>query len=254
MQVEQQTERSFAKSENYNVLSPQQANVNWASQKNNEYPQQKSNKGAAESKHDFNETKCKEIIYYSNYCKHSQKVVQYLVKNGFTDRISFICIDNRKKDTVSGQIYIILQNGNKTLLPPNIHSVPSLLLINDKFRVVTGDDIIDYYKPHQESSFLNTNFNGGEPSAYDFNSGGSCFIKSDKYTFYNTSPEDLGVSGKGGLRQMHNYTKATHDPVYINTPLDDYRPDKISNDLTLEVLEKKRMEEIGSSSSQPKVI
>jgi len=188
------------------------------------------------------------IIYYSNYCKHSQKIVQYLVKNGFTDSISFICIDNRKKDPVSGQTYIILQNGNKTLLPPNIHSVPSLLLINDKFRVITGDDIIEYYKPRQEPSNINSNSFYGEPAAYDFNSGGSCFIKSEKYTFYNTSPEDLGVSGKGGMRQMHNYIKATHDPAYIDTPLDNYRPDKISNDLTLEVLEKKRMEEIGHSA------
>ena len=187
------------------------------------------------------------IIYYSNYCKHSQKIVQYLVKNGFADNISFICIDNRKKDTVSNQTYIILQNGNKTLLPPNIHSVPSLLLVNDKFRVIAGDDIIEYYKPQPEvGSFESIH---GEPAAYDLNIGGSSFIKSEKYTFYNTSPEDLGVSGGGSFRQMHHYTKATHDSVYINTPLDDYRPDKISNDLTLEILEKKRLEEIGGQPS-----
>ena len=31
-----------------------------------------------------------DILYYSNYCKHSQKIVQTLVKNNFKDKISFI--------------------------------------------------------------------------------------------------------------------------------------------------------------------
>jgi hypothetical protein len=204
----------------------------------------------AQAKHQFQESSKEKIqtnfLYYSNYCKHSQKIVQYLVKNCLTDNISFICIDQRKKDPVSNQTYVILQNGQKTLLPPNIHSVPSLLLVNDKFRVINGDDIIEYYKPTVENNNFQTNSVYGEPIAYELNNSGSSFIKSEKYTFYNTRPEDLGVSGKGNMRQMHNYIKATHDPFYINTPPDNYRPDKISNDLTLEVLEKKRMEEINS--------
>lgn len=187
------------------------------------------------------------IIYYSNYCKHSQKVVQFLVKNGFSDKISFICIDKRSREPNSNQTYIILQNGKKTMLPPNVHVVPSLLLINDKFRVVTGDDIIEYYKPHSETNNYESKFFSEEPIAFELNNSGSSFIKSEKYTFYNISPEDLGVSGKGNMRQMHNYIKATHDPVYINTPPDNYHPDKISNDLTLEVLEKKRLEEINQT-------
>jgi hypothetical protein len=167
------------------------------------------------------------------------------VKNGFTDKISFICVDKRTRE--SNQTYVILQNGKKTLLPPNVHVVPSLLLTNDKFRVVTGDDIIEYYKPQSETNNYETKFFSQEPIAFEMNNSGSSFIKSEKFTFYNTSPEDLGVSGKGNMRQMHNYIKATHDAVFINTPPDNYHPDKISNDLTLEVLEKKRLEEINQS-------
>ena len=36
-----------------------------------------------------------DIFYYSNYCKHSQRVLQFLVKGGLVDKISFICIDKR---------------------------------------------------------------------------------------------------------------------------------------------------------------
>ena len=70
-----------------------------------------------------------DILYYSNYCKHSQSVIQTLVKSNLTDKISFICIDKRKRDETSGNIVIILENGDRVMMPPNIHSVPSLLLI-----------------------------------------------------------------------------------------------------------------------------
>jgi len=33
----------------------------------------------------------------------------------------------------------------------------------------------------------------------------------------------------------------------INTPPDNYRPDKISNDVTLDTLQQKRMDEIGQA-------
>ena len=39
-----------------------------------------------------------DILYYSNYCKHSQKLINILTKNNMSDKISFICIDKRKKD------------------------------------------------------------------------------------------------------------------------------------------------------------
>lgn len=36
-----------------------------------------------------------DILYYSNYCKHSQKIIQNLSKTNLKDKISFICIDRK---------------------------------------------------------------------------------------------------------------------------------------------------------------
>ena len=187
------------------------------------------------------------ILYYSNFCKYSQKVVQYLVKAGLGESIRFICIDQRKKDSLSSQTHVILENGNKTLLPPNIYSVPSLLLISEKFRVIIGDEIIKFYQPKTISTHSMNSHT--EPSAFDLTNVGNSFIVSEKFTYYNAPNEELGVSGEGTTRQMHNYVKAIHEPSFINTPPDTYRPDKISTDLTLDILEKKRTDDFTGSNS-----
>lgn len=191
-----------------------------------------------------------DIIYYSNHCKHSQKIIQYLVKNSLSDNISFICIDKRSRDPVSGHINVLLENGKKVLLPPNIHSVPSMLIVNQNYRVVLGDDIIDLFKPKVVENNNNATGHQGEPSGYMFQSNNNGMnIMSEQYTYYNMSPEELSAKGKGGMRQMHNYVKANHEPVYINTPPDNYRPDKISSNVTLDNLQQKRNDEVSPASS-----
>ena len=82
-----------------------------------------------------------DILYYSNYCKHSQKVVQTLVKGNLQDKLSFVCIDTRKRDPQSGQTYILMENGSKVVMPPNVHSVPALLLINQNLLRNIHNDI-----------------------------------------------------------------------------------------------------------------
>ena len=77
-----------------------------------------------------------DILYYSNYCKHSQNIIQYFAKNNLTEKISFICIDKRIIDQKTGYTNIILENGKKVLLPPNIHHVPSLLLTKQNNKVI----------------------------------------------------------------------------------------------------------------------
>ena len=44
-----------------------------------------------------------DILYYSNYCTHSQKVLQTLVKGNLSDKVSFICIDKRQIDKQTNQ-------------------------------------------------------------------------------------------------------------------------------------------------------
>jgi hypothetical protein len=192
-----------------------------------------------------------DILYYSNYCKHSQKILQFLVKANLTNQIHFICIDKRYVDPKSGQIHIKLENGKVVVLPPNVSSVPTLLLVNQKYKAVLGDDIAKIYESKvQTSNNVATGFQG-EPQAYQLGgSSGGMNIVSEQYTFYNMSPDELAAKGKGGMRQMYNYVNANHETAtVINTPPDTYRPDKVSNSVTVETLQQKRMEDVGQQGT-----
>ena len=188
-----------------------------------------------------------DILYYSNYCKHCQKIVQTLVKGNMADKISFICIDKRVRDPNNNQQYIVLENGSKVIMPPNIHSVPSLLLIKQSYRVLMGDEIMKHFHPQLKS--LNdkaTNFQG-EPMSFSLANSGS--IVSEQYTYYNMTPEELSAKGSGGNRQMYNYVSAGDDIKFINTPPDNYRPDKLSNNVTIDTLQQQRIDEIGNGTA-----
>lgn len=189
-----------------------------------------------------------DILYYSNHCKHCQKIIHFLTKNNLTDKMSFICLDKRVKDQKTGYTNIILENGKKVILPPNIHSVPSLLLIKENYKVILGDDIIKLFQPKVKEQNEYATDNQGEPSGFSLNTNsGGMNIVSEQYTYYNMSPEELSAKGKGGLRQLHNYVKANHEPIFINTPPDNYRPDKVSNSVTIETLQQKRQEDVSST-------
>ena len=174
------------------------------------------------------------IFYYSNYCKHCQKLLQTLVKGNMSDKISFICIDKRSVDPRTNQTYILLENGSKVILPPNIHSVPSLLLVNKNYKVILGDEIIKHYHPQiKQNNNTATGFNG-EPTGFHLGtSSGGTNIISEQYTMYNMTPDELSAKGKGGNRQMYNYVSANEDIKLIQTPPDTYRPDKLSSSVTI---------------------
>ena len=186
-----------------------------------------------------------DILYYSNYCKHCQQLVQTLVKGNLSNKLSFICIDKRVRDPKNNQQYIVLENGSKVIMPPNIHSVPSLLLIKQNYRLLMGDDILQHFHPQiKQLNEVATNFNG-EPISYTLGatSGGSNII-SEQYTYYNMTPDELSAKGKSNNRQMYNYVSASDDIKLINTPPDSYRPDKLSNNVTVESLQQQRLNEI----------
>ena len=196
-----------------------------------------------------------DILYYSNYCKHCQKLLQYLSKTNMTSKINFICIDSRKKDPMNGQTLITLENGKKVALPPNISSVPSLLLINQNYKVLLGDDIFNHYAPTVQTESVYATRGNGEPQAFQLKPSGlsNANVISEQFTFYNMSPEELSAKGNGGMRQLHNYVDANHNKLtMINTPEDTYRPDKLSNNVTIDSLQQKRMSEIGETA-QPSI-
>tara|TARA_Y200000002_G_scaffold83245_1_gene66003 strand:+ start:7613 stop:8185 length:573 start_codon:yes stop_codon:yes gene_type:complete len=185
-----------------------------------------------------------DILYYSNYCKHSQKIVQTLVKHNLNTKISFICIDKRKRDPRDNQMYIELEDGKKVILPPNIQHVPSLLLIKNNYQVIYGDKIITYFHSDMKESSSEIVKMNGEPMGYELNqSVGGTNIISEKFTSYNMTAEDLGSKSKSNKRNMYNYVTIDQN-VFIETPPENYKPDKISSDITVDGLQQKRIDEM----------
>jgi hypothetical protein len=168
-----------------------------------------------------------------------------------SDKLSFICIDKRTRDDKTNQTYITLENGGKVILPPNIQSVPSLLLIKHGYKVLVGDDIIKHY--HNTLKTVNSKplVQVEEPSAFYLGktSGGSN-IMSEQYTMYNLTPEELSAKGTSGKRQLYNYVSANDNIQFIHTPEDTYQSDKISTDITIDKLQQQRLDEIATISQK----
>lgn len=170
--------------------------------------------------------KIKPILYYSNLCKHSNELIQYISKTPYHKQIHFICIDNRYKDK-NDQIQIILEDNTHIPLPEMINKVPSMLLIHKNNMVILGNNIKQHIetelrqKPSQQII---------EPESYDFGmiGGGLRFIQSDVYSFLDQSVEELSAKGCGGLRQTYNYS--TLDQIDdIITPPEDYNSNTSSS-------------------------
>jgi len=197
-----------------------------------------------------------DTLYYSNYCKHSQRILQFLVKGNLVDKINFMCIDKREQDDTNNQIYIILEDGKRVVMPPNIQSVPSLLLVQQKYKVILGDDIIQYY----QNAVNNNNqkreqiMQQVEPLGTSLmQSSGGMNIVSEQYTMYDLTPDELSAKGNSGRRQLYNYVSA-HDEVHaIQTPPDTYQPDKIDKEMTVNTLQQRRTNEIGSNNQNTSI-
>ena len=145
------------------------------------------------------------ILYYSKYCEVSKKYLQLLSKSNIQSDIHFICIDKRVKDS-NNKTYIILDDGQKIILPENITKVPALLLLNQGYQVLYGDQIVEHLKPKQHQEVKQATQNNMEPMAFALGGGGSFGdIVSDQYSFLDQDPDELKADGNGGMRQMHNY-------------------------------------------------
>ena len=159
------------------------------------------------------------ILYYSKYCEVSKKYLQLLSKSNVQKDVHFICIDKRIKDA-SNKTYIVLDNGQKIILPENVTRVPALLLLTQGYNVLYGDDIIQHLKPRQEVEVRQATQNNMEPMAFSLGGGD---IVSDQYSFLDQDPEELEAKGNGGMRQMHNY-------VDLNTAFSGQISDPIKSD------------------------
>ena len=86
------------------------------------------------------------ILFYSNYCEKCKRLLSILSKNDTSD-IHFVGIDKRKQYP-DGSIKAILDGNTEFLIPDNITSVPSLILMTRGYRIVGGvDDILEHLRP-----------------------------------------------------------------------------------------------------------
>jgi len=145
------------------------------------------------------------ILYYSKYCEVCKKYLQILSKTDHQKDIHFICIDKRTKDA-NNKTYIILENSQKIILPDNVTKVPALLLLNQGYQVLFGDQILQYLKPVKQQEVRVATQNNMEPMAFSLGSGGGFGdVISDQYSFLDQDANELKADGNGGMRQMHNY-------------------------------------------------
>ena len=187
------------------------------------------------------------VLYYSNYCEHSKKLLQKISSMEFKSEMHFVCIDKRVQD--AGKIYIVLENGQKLLMPESINKVPALLLL-DNYSVLYGESIHDYLRPKQQLAIKKATNNNIEPNAFSFSSGGSYGISSDNYSFLDMDSASLSATGTGGLRQMHNYVHLNDSMnLSMQLPQDDteYKTNKLKEgEMSVEALQRRRAEELSN--------
>lgn len=178
------------------------------------------------------------ILYYSNYCENCKKLLQNLAKSQEKKDIHFICIDQRIQK--NNKTYIVLQNSQEILLPPQINKVPALLFLNQKNQnIIFGEEINNILKP-TENLFSNKPHEIQkieDPIAFSF-SGGASGVVSDNYSFWDQDADQLSAKGDGGMRQLYNYSTINQNDT-INTPEENYQPDKIG-EVSIEKLQNER--------------
>ena len=192
----------------------------------------------------LNENTHKHVLYYSNYCKHSQELLKLLQKEGLVNNLELINIDYRfVKDNIT---YLKLPNNQSFPLPPMINCVPTLCLMPN-YEILSGSKIVNYFKPIHENINQERDSINMEPNPYclEKETIGSYGVSSDSFSFYDSSQDELSASGNGGTRQMYNYASIqnnTNDNGTIVTPMDEGREKKIN--ISLEQLQQQRNLEI----------
>ena len=179
------------------------------------------------------------ILYYSNFCQNSKTLIQNISKSRLKEELHYCCIDNRIKKP-NGVTYIILENRQEIVLPPTVTKVPALLLLNKGHQVILGlNNILSHLKPQEDVINQKATNSNGEPNAFSFSYGSALGVISDNYSFLDQSAESLNAKGNGGLRQMYHYATIDYRDS-IETPPDNYTPDKISQDVSIEKLQQTR--------------
>ena len=176
------------------------------------------------------------ILYYSNYCDNCKNLLATISRTNLVKTIHFICID--KRNIKNGKTYVVLESNQEVVLPDTIKSVPALLLLNDNYRILYGEDIIKYLNPIEKVNRDIATKNEGEPECFAINGANYSGVVSDCYSFLDQDANELSAKGNGGMRQLYNYATLDHNDQ-IDTPPEDYTPDKIG-EINLKNMENER--------------
>ena len=181
------------------------------------------------------------ILYFSNNCNHSQKLLDELNKKNVLNKINLICIDNRYK---KNNITYVIVNEENIPLPPMINCVPTMC-IKPNNEILKGKEIYNYFIPltkniNDEREKINLEPN---PFSIGNETTGEFGVTSDNFSFWDTTPEDLSASGNGGNKQLYNYATINSNNIdEIYTPSQEETSKK--NNMSIEELEKMRNEEL----------
>ena len=177
------------------------------------------------------------ILYYSNFCSNCSSILPTISQSQVKNDIHFLCIDNRIKKN-DGSTYIVLQNQQEILLPSNVTQVPALMLINRGNQVIYGKNIMQHLQP-VETDYNKRTQQVVEPEAFCFGDVNGFGVSSDNFSFLDQSVDSLSAKGNGGLRQLRNNVTLEYTDN-IETPPDDYTPNKIGSSVTMEQLQNDR--------------
>lgn len=179
------------------------------------------------------------ILYYSNHCPYSKKIINKLSKSIIKDEFNYISLDNRilKNDS----IFVKLRNGDEFEIEKTIDKVPALSLQSYGNRVIFGNEIIDFISIKEKET---DNNNDLEPSPFSFY-GGCDNVVSDFYSYLDTPIQEFSASdGNAGMTQIYSYATIDYN-TYMNTPPDTYTPDKIgTNENLLETILENRNKDV----------
>ena len=169
------------------------------------------------------------ILYYSNYCDNCKNILRTIGNSEIKKDIHFVCIDKRFRDSQSGAIYVILENQQKIVLPPQVQKVPAMLLLKEGNRVIFGTEITNKIKPKNDLVDARATGFNGEPMAFSLGNDniGGFGVASDNFSYWDQGSDELLAKGNGGTRQMYNYA-TVNQTSNIETPADTWEPDKVN--------------------------
>jgi hypothetical protein len=82
-------------------------------------------------------------------------------------------------------------------------------------------------------------YNEPNPFSLNMDNGNVYGVKSDNFSFLDSTPDELSAQGAGGVRQMYNYSTLEQESN-IETPLQSDKTAKLN--MTIEQLEQQRNE------------